>query len=195
MEEIGIAAALRPKTRRSKAGRFDQVSITLHWLTVLLVIAQFTTASWFGLGDRNAALLLMLHRSTGLLTLAVVLARLGWRHTFAHLPPFPEALPKPQKLAAQTVEWCLYVMLVVQPLTGLGDTLFGGHHLVIFGIEVPIAIPKDKPIAHVLHMVHETCAWVLLGLIGTHASAALFHGVIARDGVLERMLPWTARDK
>jgi hypothetical protein len=27
-----------------KAGRFDQISIALHWLTVLLVFTQFATA-------------------------------------------------------------------------------------------------------------------------------------------------------
>ena len=35
----------------------------------------------------------------------------------------------------------------------------------------------------------------LLGLIGVHAAAALLHGVVLRDGVLQRMLPWTAPDR
>ena len=29
---------------QSKAGRFDQISIALHWLTLALVAAQFATA-------------------------------------------------------------------------------------------------------------------------------------------------------
>ena len=41
--------------------------------------------------------------------------------------------------------------------------------------------------------LHELAAWMLLALIGIHAAAALFHGLILRDGVLQRMLPWTGR--
>jgi cytochrome b561 len=34
---------------------------------------------------------------------------------------------------------------------------------------------------------------MLLTLVGLHAAAALFHGLILRDGVLQRMLPWGSR--
>lgn len=40
--------------------------------------------------------------------------------------------------------------------------------------------------------LHEIGAWALLALIGLHA-AALLHGLLLRDGVLQRMLPWTPR--
>ena len=40
---------------------------------------------------------------------------------------------------------------------------------------------------------HELGAKALLALIGLHATAALLHRLILRDGVLQRMLPWTAR--
>ena len=40
---------------------------------------------------------------------------------------------------------------------------------------------------------HEFGAKALVALISLHAGAALFHGVVLRDGVLQRMLPWTSR--
>jgi cytochrome b561 len=40
-----------------------------------------------------------------------------------------------------------------------------------------------------LEQVHETGAWLLLALIGLHAGAALFHALVLRDRVLQRMLP------
>ena len=40
---------------------------------------------------------------------------------------------------------------------------------------------------------HEGAAWLLLGLVGAHAAAALAHHFIKRDDVLRAMLPaWLA---
>ncbi len=184
-----------PAVRTPKAGRFDQVSMAFHWATVLLIVAQFTTAWWMAQGDQNAPTLLIVHRSMGTLTLLVVLGRLVWRKACAHLPAFPKSMPVFQQRIAQTNEFGLYVLLLLQPLTGLGDTLFRGHPFVLFGAEVPALLATNKPVFHLLHTVHEYSAWALLTLIGLHAGAAIFHGLILRDGVLERMLPWTAKDK
>jgi cytochrome b561 len=51
----------------------------------------------------------------------------------------------------------------------------------------------DKALSEIFEWLHEFGAWALLSLIGLHAAAALFHGLIARDGVFRRMLPWTMR--
>ena len=183
------------RVRFSKAGRFDQISIGFHWLTVLLVIGQFATAWWLANGDRYAPLLLTFHRSAGVLTLLVVIGRLWWRKRGAHLPPFPKSMPMWQRRIAQANEFGLYGLLLLQPLTGLGDTLFRGHPFVLFGLQIPALVATNKPIYHFLHGVHAYSAWMLLGLIGLHAGAAVFHALILRDGVLERILPWTAQDK
>ena len=189
----GVAAA--PAVRTSKAGRFDQVSMAFHWVTVLLIAGQFASAWWLAQGDQNAPKLLIFHRSMGTLTLLVVVGRLVWRHACAHLPAFPKSMPVFQQRIAQANEFGLYGLLLLQPLTGLGDTLFRGHPFVLFGVEVPALVATNKPVFHLLHSVHAYSAWALLGLIGLHAGAALLHGLVLRDGVLERMLPWTAKDK
>lgn len=191
---VGIAPA-RPG---SKAGRFNQVTIALHWLTLLLVVGQFTTA-WLLIqaGDDGAAAarLLTIHRATGLVTWCVVAGRLAWRARFAHKPPFPACLSKPQQLAAKLNEYGLYALLLLQPLTGLGDTVFRGRPFTLVVWRVPPLLHADKPVFHALHALHEWGAIGLLALIGLHTAAALLHGVVLRDGVLQRMLPWTARDR
>ena len=91
-------------------GRFDHVSIALHWLTVLLVIIQFASV-WAieAAGDRSSlgAALLSLHMTTGVLTWFVVVVRLVWRHYFAYLPPFPPRMPKVQQAIAKANEYGL----------------------------------------------------------------------------------------
>jgi cytochrome b561 len=190
---VGLAPA------KPKAGRFDQVSIALHWLTLLLVIGQLTTA-WLLLsqaGDDGAAVasLLTAHRSMGLIAWGVVLGRLVWRLRFAHQPPFPASMSKAQQWAATFNEYGLYLLLLLQPLTGLGDTLFRGRPFTLVIWRVPSLLYADKPVFHALHALHELGAIALLALIGLHAAAALMHGIVLRDGVLQRMLPWTASDR
>ena len=179
-----------------KAGRFDQVSIGLHWLTLALVLAQFATA-WMvdqsGGAGGNPALWLAIHRSGGVAAWIVVASRLAWRRLFAHLPPFPASMPRVQQWAAKANEYGLYALLLLQPLTGLGDTLFRGRPFVAFGLRVPSLVGPDKPVFHALHAAHEAGAVALVALIGLHAAAALLHGLVLRDGVFGRMLPWTAR--
>jgi cytochrome b561 len=194
MDEPTTAAA---PGESSKAGRFDQVSIGLHWLTLLLVSAQFATALAMiaQAGDAGAARLLTVHRSMGAVTWWMVVVRLAWRLGFAHKPPFPPSMPPPQRLAARLNEYGLYALLALQPLTGLGDTLFRGRPFNLGVWRVPVLLSVDRPVFHALHALHAAGAVALLALIALHAAAALVHGVVLRDGVLQRMLPWTAPDR
>jgi superoxide oxidase len=137
--------------------------------------------------------LLTAHRSTGVFVWAVVIARVALRSYFAELPPFPASMPKLQQWAAKLSEYGLYVLLLLQPLTGLASVLFRGRPFVLFGWQMPALLTPNKTIYETLDSAHELGAAVLLALIGLHAAAALFHGVVLRDGVLQRMLPWTAR--
>ncbi len=192
-DTIEDADPAHPAPARARAGRFDQVSIALHWLTVLLVLGQFASA-W--LVEREIAwaeVLQLAHRSLGVATWIVVAARLAWRRLFADLPPFPAGMPRLQQGLAKLNEYALYLLLLVQPLTGLASLLFRGHPFALFARQVPALLKQDKPVAHALHAVHVWGAEALLVLIGVHAAAALLHGVVLRDGVLQRMLPWTAR--
>jgi superoxide oxidase len=173
--------------------RFDQISITLHWLTALLIIVMFATAWSREAVDhdtRLASALMTAHRTTGVVTWIVGWVRLVWRYNFAYLPPFPERMPKLQQWVAKANEYGLYALLLVQPLSGLGNVLFRGHSFSLFIWEMPALFEANPAIRSVFVEAHELGANALLTLIGLHASAALFHRLVLRDGVLQRMLPW-----
>jgi len=179
-----------------EGGRFDQTSILLHWVTVFLIVAQFGSAWLREAVDHEtslAAALLTMHQTTGVLTWIVVVARLVWRRCFAYLPPFPQSMPKPQQWVAKANEYGLYALLVVQPVTGLGNVLFHGRPFTLLIWEVPVLLAPDTAIRGLFVAAHEFGAKALVILIGLHAGAALFHGLVLRDGVLQRMLPWTLR--
>ena len=190
-ENIEVASwpAAKP---RAKAGRFDQISIALHWLTVVLVAAQLALGLALSHGGDEIPALLTAHRSLGISIWIIVAARLMWRHGFPHLPPFPAGMPKPQQRLATLNEYALYGLLLLQPLTGLGNALFRGRPFALFAWEVPALVSRNDAVFHALRAIHEFGAWGLLALIGVHAAAALLHALILRDGVFQRMLPWTA---
>jgi cytochrome b561 len=180
----------------TEAGRFDQVTITLHWLTVVLILVQFISAWLRETVDHNtsfAVALLTTHRTSGVLIWIVSLVRLIWRHNFAHLPPFPESMPKLQQTLAKANEYSLYALLLIQPITGMGRSLIRGAPFELFIWQVPALFAPNDVIRHMFGEAHEYGANALLALIGIHAGAALFHHFILRDGVLQRMLPWTSQ--
>jgi cytochrome b561 len=179
-----------------ESGRFDQTSITLHWLTALLIVVQFSTAWLRESVDHNtsfAVALLTAHRSSGALIWIVSLARLVWRHNFAYLPPFPESMSKLQQTLSKANEYSLYALLLIQPITGMGRSLFRGAPFELFIWQVPALFAQNDDMRHFFGEVHEYGAKALLALIGLHAGAALFHRLVLRDGVLQRMLPWTSQ--
>jgi cytochrome b561 len=47
----------------------------------------------------------------------------------------------------------------------------------------------------VFHVIHGSCAWLLMLLMLGHIGATLKHGFIDRDGMPARMLPFLKRPK
>jgi cytochrome b561 len=173
------------------ARRHDHVSMSLHWLTLALLIVLFGSI-WArdqaSDGD-IAALLLTLHRSAGVLLWLVTVARLAWKASAAVAPPLPATLPRPQRWMARANEYALYLLLVAQPITGFVQSIARGKPFPLLGFDLPVLMARDKTLTHLFHDLHETSATVLLVLIALHACAAIVHGVFLRDGVLGSMLP------
>jgi cytochrome b561 len=194
-KNLGSAAGIAQRSA-AESGRFDHISIALHWLTVILIIGQFTSA-WLreavGHESRHAVAILATHRAMGLLTWIVGSVRLVWRRNFAYLPPFPQSMPKLQQSIAKANEYGLYALVFLQPITGLGGVLFHGLPFELFIWQVPALLEPNPAIRGLFVAAHEFGAKALLALISLHAGAALFHRLVLRDGVLQRMLPWTSR--
>lgn len=175
--------------------RFDAVTIGLHWATVVLIVGMYATAWLHAQASEGASarLLLTVHRSMGVSLWALVVCRLIWRRIFADLPPFPPAMLRIQRTIATLSEYGLYALLLLQPVTGLAQSLTRGKPFVLYGLETPAVMAKDKALTALFHQVHAVTAWALLGLISLHILAALFHGLVLRDEVLASMLPWKPR--
>ena len=169
---------------------YDHVAVALHWTTALLVVVQFSMAiswDWFARPTRHA--MESVHVSLGLLLTAVIVARIVWRLIPGHQRSSINA--GWVKLAAKSVHYLLYLLLVVQAALGFTFRWAQGEPLGFFGL---FAIPApygalDKATRHTLHDLHEKGGWAIVILAFGHALAALYHHYVLKDRVLKRMLP------
>jgi superoxide oxidase len=120
---------------------------------------------------------------------ALTAFRLGWRLTRASMPEFPVSMTASQRLIVRLSEYSLYALLLLQPVTGLCQTLLEGRPFEVFGWQAPAILAEDLRLAGVFHETHELGAWCLIALVSVHALAALIHHFILRDDVLETMAP------
>jgi cytochrome b561 len=174
-----------------KRTSFDGVTLTFHWVTVVLVLGLFTTAIWhaYSHDDVLRVLLLRIHRSLGVTVWTTTVLRLVWRKTNAKLPPFPDDMSKLHRVFVQMSEYCLYALLVIQPTVGFGAVLTRGRSFTLFWGHVPPLIPHYPTVEAVLFSLHRAGAWALGVLITAHAVNALVHHFIIRDNTLARMAP------
>jgi cytochrome b561 len=175
---------------------FDRVTIAVHWTTVALVLALFAVALAMSKvqDEASAKTLLTLHRSLGVTVWTLTVLRLVWRLTRVSLPPYPESMGAPQRMAARLSEYGLYLFLLAQPVTGMVQSLYRGKAFDLFYLSrVPAIVGHDRAMVHLFHAVHEWSAWAFAALIGLHASAALIHRFVFRDGVFQSMWPFGRR--
>jgi superoxide oxidase len=172
---------------------FDGLTISLHWTTVLLVLALFASAWLHALAEVRQSdftpVLLQIHRSFGVTIWVVTALRLAWRLTNASLPPFPTQMTKLHRATVKLSEYGLYALLLGQPATGLLTTLFGGRPFALFLWQLQPLVPRDEMLRAAFHLSHELGAWALAVLAVSHAATALFHHFVLRDDVLECMAP------
>ena len=132
----------------SAAPRYTTTAIALHWSIAVLVVGQFAWGWWMQeipkqpVGQRVDAF--NLHKSCGLLILALMLFRLGWR--IGHPAPALPAMPRWQATLANATHVTLYVALIAMPVSGYLGSVFSGYPVKFFGVTLPSWAPKSEPI-------------------------------------------------
>ena len=174
------------------AYRYPPAARWLHWLTAALVLAMFVFGiwmTWFEPKDEATKYLLYdIHESAGVALFVLVLMRLLRR--LANPPaPLPGSVPGLFRFAAHVNHALLYAVLLIQPVIGFLATNAWGFPLVwAHLVPIPSPVGKNEPLATILSGVHWYGAVLLVLLIGAHLGGAFYHGVIRRDGVVQRML-------
>ncbi|MBT9288840.1 cytochrome b [Prosthecodimorpha staleyi] len=162
----------------------------LHWATAVTLVLALAAVLARDLVD-DVALdrsLLDLHRSLGATVLILVVARVAIRLVVGGVEH--AGLDRWSRQAAALVHGLLYGLTLLVPVLGWLLTNASGKAASLFGLVVlPPLTGRDRDLADLLEIWHPSAAWLLLGLAALHVAAALWHGFVRRDGVLQAMLP------
>jgi len=166
--------------------RYGSVSRFFHWAMVILLVWQgmkfFDRINegehWIG------QTFVPWHISIGALILLTVILRLIWAGKQRRNRPEQEPATA---FLVKLGHGLMYAGIVLMPITGIMYMVGNGHGLAPFGIQL-VAKGPEVPWLASLGELHSPIAWVLLALVVGHIAIALYHGLVKKDGVLQRML-------
>ena len=173
--------------------RFALPSRILHWLMAPMVIAQLLIGVTMIASLSYYPLLLAIHRPLGVLILAFAVVRLANRLTH-RLPPFLATMSPAERRIASWSEYLLYALLLVQPLVGWAMLSAARFPITFVGpLRLPGIAPHDIDLYGVLRQAHNVLALLLFLTFTAHVCAVLFHTLVLRDGLLDRMALWPSK--
>jgi cytochrome b561 len=181
-----------------------------HWWVAGLVLLQLPLGFWMmyraedmpGVNDKGEAVkgvwngiadggltdtLFSSHKVMGLAILLIVLARLTYR-LMSGVPRSDPSVPAALTGISHGVHWVLYALLIAMPIGGYLGISYG-NYLDVFGINLPAVTAENKDMSKELFEYHEIGALTLGGLAALHIGGALYHKLVRKDRVVERMLP------
>ncbi|MFA9275226.1 MAG: cytochrome b [Candidatus Aquirickettsiella gammari] len=171
--------------------RYSTISIVLHWLIAILIIAAFAMG-WYMSDLRISPTKLKLyswHKWLGVSIFGLVALRLLVR-LIKGTPEYPDTMQTWEKQMANAMHGSLYVLMITVPLSGYLYTYAAGFPVVYLGLlELPAIISPHPEWKEGLKELHEMLTTGMLVLIGIHFAATLKHQLINKDGILQRMLP------
>ncbi|GAA5176821.1 cytochrome b [Niveibacterium umoris] len=174
------------------AARYTRTAIALHWVIALLIFIAFPVGLYMvdlPLSPQKLKIISW-HKWAGITVLALTLVRILWRST--HRPPaLPDSMSRIEKLAAHGAHHLLYLLMIAVPMAGWLMSSAKGFPVVWFGVlPLPDLIGKNEQLAEFFEGAHELLAWLMAAIVIAHAAAAIKHHLVARDGILARMLPF-----
>lgn len=177
---------------RNSYDRYGSLSIGLHWLMVLVLIAVYATISLTEVAPRGSDLrsgLEVWHYAFGLCILALLAARVGLYTVAGPKPRIVPPISRWQALSARAMHLALYAFMLFTPLLGWVAISARGAPIQILGLPLPMPVGPDRGLSEVLNDIHELFGSAGYYLLGLHAAAALIHHYVIRDTTLLRMLP------
>jgi cytochrome b561 len=139
--------------------------------------------------------LVAIHRPLGIMILILAAIRLVNR-MFTTLPPFPPTMSQRERFLASISERLLYALMFALPLVGWGMLSAGHYPIVMFGpVHLPPILPANPTLYAILRKTHTVLAYLLFLTFLFHLGTVLFHTLIVRDRLLNRMALWPVRTR
>lgn len=137
-------------------------------------------------GSAAKANVIFSHETVGVLVIATAIVFVLWR--LSNPRPSLASLPSWQRYLARTTHGVIYLLILLQPLSGILMVVNSKHGLHFFGLTVGAGAGSEvlKEIGETAHGIFPP---LILIAVGLHLVGALYHHFVSRDNVLKRMLP------
>jgi cytochrome b561 len=161
--------------------RYGRVSRVLHWTIAILFLALIPMgifASIIPEGTSYRVEYYVVHKTLGVIVLALVLVRLFW-NTKSKRPALDASLTSKERKLAHVAHIALYVMMIMIPITGFIMTSFHGAPTFFFAWELEPLWGFSKTGTIVWGMLHKyLLPYLLYIVLGAHILGALKHQLI-----------------
>jgi cytochrome b561 len=100
-------------------------------------------------------------------------------------------MSRQERWIASASERLLYTLMFALPLVGWSMLSAGHYPIILFGpLHLPPILPANPLLYAVLRKTHTVLAFLLFLTFLAHLGAVLFHTLIIRDRLLDRMALW-----
>lgn len=171
--------------------KYAPISIAMHWLTLILMIAIYGSIELHeaiprGNPLRGAMEDWHIYLGFTVFVLALIRLTINLRSTTPPITPTP---PSWQMLTNKGMKIYLYALMFMAPLFGWLYLSANDESIVWFFIQMPAIAPVSEAIAEFSEEAHEVLGSSGYLFIAVHAFAGLYHHYIVKDDTLKRMLP------
>jgi cytochrome b561 len=171
--------------------RYSASAKLMHWFVAVSVIALLVIGPVMKRLVPEGALrdnLYNFHEALGALVLIVMVVRVIRRAAFGVPAPDP-TMPALERQASLWAQYALYFLLIVTTVLGWAATNAYGDPVSVFGLfDFPALLGKDQPLSDRIFVWHLVCGIVIAAIVALHVAGALYHWLVKRDRVLQRML-------
>ncbi len=167
------------------------VTITLHWITALLVFGLFalglwmTSLSYYDIWYKQGP---FVHKGIGVTLFGLLVIRLLWRSRNQRPKPL-ESHALWERRLAHVIHILLYILMFTVIFSGYLISTADGRALEVFGwFEIPAVILPIENQEDIAGEIHFYLACLLIGTVALHIAGALKHHFVDGDDTLLRIL-------
>ncbi|CAN5275864.1 cytochrome b [soil metagenome] len=170
---------------------YTRAARVLHWTMAILIVLAYVlilSRKEIPRGTPLRTFVVQAHFWVGIVIFLLAFPRLVER--LRHRPPpIAPPLDRFSWALATLTHLALYLFLFVQPMLGVATLAFDDASIPVplTDLKLPLPVEPNEQTAEQLENLHKTLGAVFYWIIGLHVLAALFHRVVRRDNVLQRM--------
>ena len=167
----------------------------MHAILACMVLSVLTVGSLLSsIPEAFQEVSYMLHKSFGICIFFLMLLRLYFIQKDGRLK-LPLQMALWDKVLARTVQYSLYVVLLLMPLSGWLMSCTSDYLPSFFGLfDLPCpGLDKNPELSKLMSTAHYTIAWIIGGLLTLHILGSLKHYFYDKDHVLQSM--WSFKRK